>query len=70
MTSHRGKSAFNLSILQSQTEKKIEHGYFPALQSEEKETVPEVHHFEKRQPVAVILGIVYNEGVLHKLQNN
>jgi predicted alpha-1,2-mannosidase len=33
-----------------------EHGYFPALKNGETETVPEVHPFERRQPVAVTLG--------------
>jgi predicted alpha-1,2-mannosidase len=31
------------------------HGYMPALHADEKETVPEVNPFEKRQPVAVTL---------------
>lgn len=44
-----------------------EHGYFPALQAGEKETVPEVHHFEKRQPVAVTLGTVYDEWCLAQI---
>ena len=32
-----------------------EHGYMPALRPGEKETVAEVHPFEKRQPVPVTL---------------
>lgn len=41
-----------------------EAGYFPALATGEKETVPEVHGWEKRQPVAVTLGTVYDEWCL------
>lgn len=41
-----------------------EHGYFPALAPGEKETVPEVHSWERRQPVAVTLGTVYDEWCL------
>jgi predicted alpha-1,2-mannosidase len=41
-----------------------EKGYFPALATGEKETVPEVHSWEKRQPVAVTLGTVYDEWCL------
>jgi predicted alpha-1,2-mannosidase len=37
-----------------------ENGYFPALHPGEKETDPQVDSFEKRQPVAVTLGISYN----------
>lgn len=43
------------------------HGYFPALPHGEKETVAEVHPFEKRQPVAVTLGTVYDEWCLAQL---
>lgn len=39
-------------------------GYFPALATGQKETVPEVHSWEKRQPVAVTLGTVYDEWCL------
>ncbi len=39
-------------------------GYFPALPAGEKETAPEVHDFEKRQPIAVTLGTVYDEWCL------
>ncbi|MEA4915976.1 GH92 family glycosyl hydrolase [Proteiniphilum sp.] len=42
-------------------------GYFPALGVEEEETVPEVHSFERRQPVAVTLGTVYDEWCLGQL---
>lgn len=38
----------------------IEHGYIPALREGEKETDPNVHSFEKRQPVAVTLGTSYD----------
>lgn len=41
-----------------------EHGYFPALGTGEEETVPEVHSWERRQPVAVTLGTVYDEWCL------
>ncbi len=44
-----------------------EFGYFPALHVGEEETVPEVHHFESRQPVAVTLGTVYDEWCLAKI---
>ncbi|RYG08154.1 MAG: glycoside hydrolase family 92 protein, partial [Chitinophagaceae bacterium] len=36
-------------------------GYFPSLAPGEKETVPEVHGWERRQPIAVTLGTVYDE---------
>ncbi len=42
-------------------------GYFPALHDGEKETIPEVHHFESRQPVAVTLGTVYDEWCLSQI---
>lgn len=42
-------------------------GYFPALATGETETVPEVHSWEKRQPVAVTLGTVYDEWCLGKI---
>ncbi|MEL7586439.1 MAG: GH92 family glycosyl hydrolase [Prolixibacteraceae bacterium] len=44
-----------------------EHGYIPALKAGEKETFPEVHGFEKRQPVAVTLGTAYDEWCLSQL---
>ena len=37
-----------------------EHGYMPALAEGETETDPNVHPFEKRQPVAVTLGTSYD----------
>ena len=39
----------------------------PALRPGEKETIPEVHSFEKRQPVAVTLGTVYDEWCLSQI---
>lgn len=42
-------------------------GYIPALRPEERETIPEVHSFEKRQPVAVTLGTSYDLWCLSKL---
>lgn len=44
-----------------------EHGYIPALAENEKETIPEVHAFEKRQPVAVTLGTSYDEWCLSQI---
>lgn len=44
-----------------------EHGYLPALHDGEKETVPEVHPFESRQPVAVTLGTSYDEWCLAQI---
>jgi predicted alpha-1,2-mannosidase len=44
-----------------------EHGYIPALYPGEEETIPEVHHFESRQPVAVTLGTAYDEWCLARL---
>ena len=41
-----------------------EHGYFPSLAKGEQETVPEVHGWERRQPIAVTLGTVYDEWCL------
>ncbi len=41
-----------------------EHGYFPALYEGEEETIPEVHFFEARQPVAVTLGTSYDQWCL------
>ena len=43
------------------------HGYFPALHPGEKESVPEVHPFEKRQAVAVTLGASYDDWALSQL---
>ena len=42
-------------------------GYIPALKEGEEETVPEVHGFEKRQPVAVTLGTAYDEWCLAQI---
>jgi predicted alpha-1,2-mannosidase len=39
-------------------------GYFPALHPDEKETVEQVHPFEKRQAVAVTLGASYDDWAL------
>lgn len=44
-----------------------EHGYIPALKVGEKETIPEVHSFERRQPVAVTLGTSYDEWCLSQI---
>ncbi|WP_421897782.1 GH92 family glycosyl hydrolase [Marinoscillum sp.] len=42
-------------------------GYFPALPDGVEETVPEVHSFESRQPVAVTLGTSYDEWCLAQI---
>lgn len=44
-----------------------QHGYIPALNEGEKETDPNVHGFEKRQPVAVTLGTSYDEWCLSRI---
>jgi predicted alpha-1,2-mannosidase len=44
-----------------------EHGYIPALAEGETETIPEVHPFEKRQPVAVTLGTSYDQWCLSQI---
>ena len=44
-----------------------DHGYIPALKEGEKETTPEVHSFEKRQPVAVTLGTSYDQWCLSQI---
>lgn len=44
-----------------------EHGYIPALREGEEETIPEVHGFERRQPVAVTLGTSYDQWCLSQL---
>lgn len=44
-----------------------EKGYIPALRNGEKETIPEVHSFEKRQPVAVTLGTAYDQWCLSEI---
>lgn len=42
-------------------------GYFPALRPDEKETVPEVHAFERRQAVAVTLEHAFDDWCLAQL---
>ena len=42
-------------------------GWFPALRPGEQETVPQVHHFERRQAVAVTLGASYDDWALSQL---
>jgi len=44
-----------------------EHGYIPALRPGEEETLPEVHSFERRQPVAVTLGTAYDQWCLAQI---
>ena len=44
-----------------------EHGYIPALREGETETDPNVHGFEKRQPIAVTLGTAYDEWCLSRI---
>jgi predicted alpha-1,2-mannosidase len=44
-----------------------DHGYIPALKEGEQETIPEVHSFERRQPVAVTLGTSYDEWCLSQI---
>jgi predicted alpha-1,2-mannosidase len=44
-----------------------EHGYFPALKPGEKETVPNVSAWEKRQPIAVTLGTAYDQWCLSQI---
>jgi len=44
-----------------------EKGYFPALREGEEETIPEIHSFEKRQPVAVTLGTAYDKWCLSQI---
>lgn len=44
-----------------------DHGYIPALKEGEKETIPEVHGFEKRQPIAVTLGTAYDQWCLAQI---
>lgn len=44
-----------------------EKGYFPALQAGEAEYVKEVHHFEKRQAVAVTTGTCYDHWCLSQI---
>ncbi len=42
-------------------------GFYPALRPGEKETVPLVHNFEKRQSVAITLGHSYDDWALGQL---
>ena len=42
-------------------------GYIPALRPGEQETIPEVHSFEKRQPIAVTLGTAYDQWCLAEI---
>jgi len=44
-----------------------EHGFIPALREDEVETIPEVHGFERRQPVAVTLGTAYDQWCLAQI---
>jgi predicted alpha-1,2-mannosidase len=44
-----------------------EKGYFPSLRPEQEETEPQMDGFEKRQPVAVTLGISYDFWALSEL---
>jgi predicted alpha-1,2-mannosidase len=44
-----------------------ENGYFPSLRPGEEETEPQMDDFEKRQPVAVTLGISYDFWALSEL---
>jgi predicted alpha-1,2-mannosidase len=44
-----------------------DHGYIPALKPGEEETIPEVHSFEKRQPIAVTLGTSYDQWCLAEI---
>lgn len=44
-----------------------QHGYIPAIVMGEKEMIPEVNAFEKRQPVAVTLGTAYDEWCLSRI---
>jgi len=45
----------------------LEKGFFPALAPGEKETVPEVHSFERRQSVAVTLEHAYDDWCLARM---
>ncbi|MCK7531333.1 MAG: glycoside hydrolase family 92 protein [Marinilabiliales bacterium] len=44
-----------------------ERGYYPALRPGEKETVPLVHSFERRQTVAITLGHCYDDWALAQM---
>jgi predicted alpha-1,2-mannosidase len=45
----------------------LEKGFFPALAKGEKETVPEVHPFERRQAVSVTLEAAYDDWCLAQM---
>lgn len=51
-----------------------QNGFYPGLHPNEKETVPQVHGFEKRQSVAITLGHSYDDWALaemaRELKNN
>lgn len=47
----------------------VENGYFPALKEGQTESNPEVHAFERRQPVAVTLGTAYDQWCLSEIAN-
>lgn len=47
-----------------------QNGYMPALHPGEKETMPEVHPFEKRQAVAVTLGASYDDWAAGQLASD
>ncbi len=42
-------------------------GYYPALREGEVETVEYIHWYEKRQPIAVTLGMVYDQWCLSQI---
>ena len=44
-----------------------DHGYFPSLKRGEKETVENVNVSEKRQPIAVTLGMAYDQWCLSQI---
>ena len=44
-----------------------DHGYFPALKKGEVETVAQVDSWERRQPVAVTLGMAYDQWCLSQI---
>lgn len=44
-----------------------EKGFYPALKPGEAETCPDVHHFEKRQAISVILGNSYDNWCLAQI---
>ena len=44
-----------------------DHGYFPSLKRGEKETVANVNSWEKRQPIAVTLGMAYDQWCLSQI---